>query len=108
MYELLEQGLTPQSARRAGDALALISMELVSGRRPSGLLPPDVSSMQPGLLSKERSLVETVSQAFGMAFGSGCGNFNLVLVVWRGNHDRREPCAFVGFLALCFQAVVQI
>lgn len=68
MYELLERGLTPQSARRAGDALALICMELVSGRRQGGLLPPGLASMQPGMLNNKSNLMNTVSPALGLAF----------------------------------------
>lgn len=73
MYELLERGLTPQSARRTGDALALICMELVSGRRQGGLLPPGLASMQPGMLNNRSNLMNTVNPALDMAFW---------LVVW--------------------------
>ena len=66
MYELLEQGMTPQSARRTGDALALICTELATGRQQSGLTPPNSASRQPGLLSKAGSLAQAVSQAFGI------------------------------------------
>ena len=74
MYELLERGLTPQSARRAGDALALICMELVSGRRQGGLLPPGLASMQPGALHNQSNLKNTVSPGLGMAFCLLCGH----------------------------------
>lgn len=85
MYELLERGMTPQSARRTGDALALICTELALGTQQSGLTPPDSASRQSGLLSTEGSIVKTVSQALGMA----CSwlSFTWVLVVWPCSHE---------------------
>ena len=77
VYELLERGLTPQSARRAGDALALICTELALGSQQNGLTPPDLASRRSGLFSKEGSLVKTVSQALGMACSLVSGSLSL-------------------------------
>ncbi|DBA72008.1 TPA: hypothetical protein ACH3X2_010748 [Trebouxia sp. C0005] len=48
MYQLLGHGLTPESARRTADALAIICRQLITGRLPDCSLPSSLTSMQSG------------------------------------------------------------
>ena len=48
--DLLEQGLTPESAARTTHALGFLARELASGRLDSNAETPSVQSTQPGIL----------------------------------------------------------